>query len=163
MQPRLLRAVPISVRPVKRAGTALDPDFGVPIRGVIYGDPIRLRAQVKFQTYRMAEYHPEGDVPQTSGTALVMAEALPVGIDLREALVERVGDVIVNLIVADVLPFTFNHRGQATTYRLDLREAWQTFGGVADGLATPGSGTDPGPPPGGGGGGGGGPAPGGGV
>lgn len=130
MQPRPIRPVLVTLKPLSLAKTTLDPVFKIPVdqagdpAAPTYGSPITIRAQFSFSTYKAHREKAEGDQPATSGSMTIMAEDMP-AVDIRDARVTAVAGTTLNpaLIIKELRPGGWTAGGKASLYRATLEEA----------------------------------------
>lgn len=129
MRPRLHRPVTVVLRPLNRAGTNLDPTFGVPVDGTgnpaapTYGTSVTLKAQVSFSSWKAPQVKPEGEEQATAGTMTFLAADLPADLELKDARVDQVAGQAVALIIKEARPGGWTAAGGHALVRARLEEA----------------------------------------
>lgn len=71
MKAKLVHPVQVNICPIDRSKTKYDADFQEPIGGVVYGSPVTITAQVRFDRLGTWEMVPGGGNPKSSGYLLV--------------------------------------------------------------------------------------------
>lgn len=86
MRPRLVHPVEVIIYRIDKTETQFDPDFREPIGGIQYeGEPVKLNAQVKYDSFTALNMVAGGNSPSTSGH-LVVYEGQDNGIGIGDKI-----------------------------------------------------------------------------